>query len=80
MKEKTLYVVEGWVDFPSSEYGAMYCVIANSDLECENILRSVASDGHLESYGENIMPNIHLSRKVSIQTNEKSGMVGSFVT
>jgi hypothetical protein len=37
---KTLYVIQYWVPFPSSEYGGRYVVIADNDEECIALLKS----------------------------------------
>jgi hypothetical protein len=36
---KTLYVIQYWVPFPSSEYSGLYVVVADNDEECIALLR-----------------------------------------
>lgn len=37
--KSTLYTVDYWVPFPSSENGGVYVVIAKDDEECFNLLK-----------------------------------------
>ena len=49
---KTLYIVGYWVPFPSSEYGGVQVVVADSDAECERILVETVGE-----YERNKYPN-----------------------
>jgi hypothetical protein len=48
----TLYIVEYWLPFPSSEYGGVQIVTAHSDAECERILAN-----KVEAYERKEYPN-----------------------
>jgi len=48
----TLYIVDYWLPFPSSEYGGVQIVTAHSDAECERILAD-----KVEAYERKQYPN-----------------------
>ena len=43
---KTLYIIDYWVPFPSSEYGGIVNVIAGDDQECFDILQKERDEYH----------------------------------
>jgi hypothetical protein len=51
---KFLYIVDYWVPFPSSEYGGVINVIAESDSEVFNLLSN--EKGFDNQYQDRIMP------------------------
>lgn len=51
---KTLYIVGYWVPFPSSEYGGVQVVVADSDAECERIL---VETGGVDEFNRTQYPN-----------------------
>jgi hypothetical protein len=45
-----IYLVDYWVPFPSSEYGGVQVVIANSDGHCVELMLEKAEDYYTEQY------------------------------
>jgi hypothetical protein len=75
---KSLYIVDYWVPFPSSEYGGVVTLIANSDAEAFVIL----SEEHQfdDRYVNLIMPNVVNAQKFKLQDDYESGIIDSFTT
>jgi hypothetical protein len=75
---KSLYIVDYWVPFPSSEYGGLINLIAESDTEAFAIL----SQENLfdESYVDRIMPNVVSAQKFALVDEYESGIIDSFTT
>ena len=76
---KRLYIVEHFVPFPSSEYGGLWNVVAETDEEVYDLI--VEDDGELntEYYGK-LRENIMKSSKYSLVDEVESKVVDSFVT
>lgn len=75
---KYLYLVDYWVPFPSSEYGGLVTLIAESDTEAFEIL-SNESDFDSE-YVDRIMERVVNSQKFALVDNYESGIVEAFTT
>ena len=75
---KSLYIVDYWVPFPSSEYGGVVTVIAESDTEAFTILSQEQEFD--ESYVDRIMPNVVNAQKFVLQDEYESGIIDSFTT
>jgi hypothetical protein len=76
---KTLYIVDYWVPFPSSEYGGIINVIASSDNEAHDLLRD--SDIHYDNKYDNlIMQAVKDAIKVNTYDDEESRIVTYFTT
>jgi hypothetical protein len=75
---KSLYIVDYWVPFPSSEYGGVVSVIAESDTEAFTILSQEKE--YDESYVDRIMPNVVNAQKFALVDEYESGIVDSFTT
>lgn len=79
---KYLYIVNYWVPFPSSEYGGVINVIANSNEECHDVLLEwrdsyeSAHDGHIM---ENVVKALRFELSES-HSDEESRVVDSFTT
>jgi len=79
---QTLYIIDWWLPFPSSEYGGVQVVVAHSDVECERILAN-----EVESYERNSYPNyreriancIKEAKRFSVDTTQH-GVVYEFKT
>lgn len=79
---KTLYIVDYWMPFPSSEYGGVTIVIAETD---EEAVRYLAEE--VGSYYKQQYPNWHGmiertvmdAKRYDIETDE-SGIVYDFTT
>jgi hypothetical protein len=75
---KSLYIVDYWVPFPSSEYGGVVSVIAESDTEAFAILSQEKL--YDENYVDRIMPNVVSAQKFKLVDEYESGIIDSFTT
>jgi hypothetical protein len=75
---KSLYIVDYWVPFPSSEYGGLINLIAENDTEAFSILSQ--ADFYDGSYVDRIMPNVVSAQKFVLQDEYESGIIDSFTT
>ena len=76
---KSIYIVDYWVSFPSSEYGGVISVIAQDDQECHDILlkwRDECEDG----YDDRIMANVVKAPRFALSEEQQSRIVEAFVT
>jgi len=76
---KRLYIVEHFVPFPSSEYGGLWNVVAETDEEVYDLI--VEDDGEMNTqyYGK-LRENIMKSSKYSLVDEVESKVVDSFLT
>ena len=75
---KSLYIVDYWVPFPSSEYGGVINLIAESDTEAFELLSE--EETYDERYVNLIMPNVVNAQKFALQDEYESGIIDSFTT
>ena len=75
---KSLYIVDYWVPFPSSEYGGVVNLIAENDTEAFAILSQ--EEQFDERYVNMIMPNVVSAQKFKLQDEYESGIIDSFTT
>ncbi len=75
---KYLYIVDYWVPFPSSEYGGLINLIAESDTEAFEILSS--DEQFDERYVDRIMERVVNATKFELADNPVSGIVETFTT
>jgi len=75
---KALYIVNYWVPFPSSEYGGLINLIAESDTEAFTILSQEKS--YDDRYVDRIMPNVVNAQKFALADEYVSGIVEHFTT
>ena len=75
---KSLYIVDYWVPFPSSEYGGVVSLIAESDTEAFAILSQ--EEQFDERYVNLIMPNVVSAQKFVLQDEYEAGINDSFTT
>ena len=75
---KSLYIVDYWVPFPSSESGGVINLIAESDTEAFSILSQEKE--YDERYVNLIMPNVVSAQKFALVDEYVSGIVDSFTT
>jgi hypothetical protein len=75
---KSLYIVDYWVPFPSSEYGGVVSLIADSDAEAFIILSEEQQFD--DRYVNLIMPNVVNAQKFKLQDDYESGIIDSFTT
>ena len=75
---KYLYIVDYWVPFPSSEYGGLINLIAESDTEAFTILSEEESFD--ERYTDRIMERVVNAQKFKLQDDYESGILEAFTT
>lgn len=75
---KSLYIVDYWVPFPSSEYGGVINLIAESDTEAFSILSQ--ENRFDDRYVDRIMPNVVSAQKFALVDEYESGIIDSFTT
>tara|TARA_R100001129_G_C5196029_1_gene212266 strand:+ start:251 stop:487 length:237 start_codon:yes stop_codon:yes gene_type:complete len=76
---KFLYVVDHYVPFPSSEYGGLWNVIAESDEECFDLITQT-DDGWYSKFYSNLRDNIRKSRTYALAEDLESQIVEEFTT
>jgi hypothetical protein len=75
---KSLYIVDYWVPFPSSEYGGVVSLIAESDAEAFIILSQ--EQQYDDRYIDRIMLNVVNAQKFALVDEYESGIIDSFTT
>lgn len=75
---KYLYLVDYWVPFPSSEYGGLVTLIAESDTEAFEILS--AEDQFDDRYVDRIMERVVNAQKFVLREEYESGILEAFTT
>ena len=75
---KSLYIVDYWVPFPSSEYGGVVSLIAENDTEAFELLAE--EEGFDERYQNLIMPNVVKAQKFALVDDYESGIIDAFTT
>lgn len=75
---KYLYIVDYWVPFPSSEYGGLINLIAESDTEAFEILSQEQSFD--DRYVDRIMERVVNAQKFALQDEYESGLLEAFTT
>ena len=76
---KFLYLVDHFCDFPRSEYGGIWNVIAETDDECFDLIKDY-DDGFNEDYYVNLRGKVVNARKFALLDEESSRVVESFTT
>ena len=77
---KYLYLVSHAISFPSSEYGGLWNVIAESDDECFDLIsNSYEYEGYDDCFPK-LRENIIKAPKFALVENEESRVVESFTT
>jgi succinate dehydrogenase flavin-adding protein (antitoxin of CptAB toxin-antitoxin module) len=75
---KYLYIVDYWVPFPSSEYGGLITLIAESDTEAFKILAD--NDEFDDRYTDRIMERVVNAQKFALAQDQLSGVLEAFTT
>lgn len=75
---KSLYIVDYWVPFPSSEYGGLINLIASNDTEAFTILSQEESFD--DRYTNLIMERVVNAQKFKLQDDYESGILEAFTT
>ena len=76
---KRLYIVEHFVPFPSSEYGGLWNVVAETDEEVYDLIVEDDRGWNTQHYGK-LRENIMKSSKYSLVDEVESKVVDSFLT
>lgn len=76
---KSIYIVDYWVGFPSSEYGGVISVIAKDDNECHDLLLKWR-DEYNNSFDDRIMTNVSKAPRFALATEQESRIIDSFIT
>ena len=79
---KYLYIVNYWVPFPSSEYGGVINVIADSIENCHDVLLEWR-DSYESTHDGRIMENVTKSVRFELSdshSDEESRVVDAFTT
>ena len=75
---KYLYIVDYWVPFPSSEYGGIINLIAESDTEAFEIL---SAEGQFDDrYTDRIMERVVNAQRFELVEDFESGILEAFTT
>ena len=75
---KSLYIVDYWVPFPSSEYGGLINLIASNDTEAFTILSEEESFD--DRYTDRIMERVVNAQKFALKDEYESGILEAFTT
>ena len=75
---KYLYLVDYWVPFPSSEYGGLVTLIAESDAEAFDVLSN--EEQFDERYTDRIMERVVNAQKFALVDDFESGILEAFTT
>ena len=75
---KYIYLIDYWVPFPSSEYGGLVTLIAETDTEAFALL--VSEEQFDERYNNRIMERIVNAQKFALVDEYESGILEAFVT
>ena len=79
---KYLYIVNYWVPFPSSEYGGVINVIADSIENCHDVLLEWR-DSYESAHDGRIMENVTKALKFELSdshSDEESRVIDAFTT
>jgi len=79
MMTKYLYIVDHFVPFPSSEYGGIWNVVAESDNECFDLITE-KDDGFYQKYYSTLRENILNTRTYALAEEHESKIVEEFTT
>lgn len=76
---KYLYLVDHFCNFPTSEYGGLWAVIAKNDDECFDLIAEY-DEGFNEKFYVNLRENIVKAQRFPLLENEESRVVEAFTT
>ena len=75
---KSLYIVDYWVPFPSSEYGGVISLIAENDTEAFELLSGEQQFD--DAYQNLIMEKVMTAQKFVLKDDYESGIIDAFIT
>jgi hypothetical protein len=76
---KYLYLVDHFCNFPRSEYGGLWAVIAKDKNECFDLIKEY-DDGFNEDFYVNLREKVVNARTFAIVEDEQSRVVEAFTT
>jgi len=76
---KYLYLVDHFCNFPRSEYGGLWAVIAKDNDECFDLIKEYDNEFN-EDYYVNLREKVINAQKFSLVEEEKSRIVEAFTT
>jgi hypothetical protein len=79
MTQKFLYIVDHFVNFPRSEYGGLWNVIAKDDDECFDLIVEY-DEGFNEEFYVNLREKVVNVRTYALVENVDSVVVEAFTT
>lgn len=81
MTQKFLYIVDHFCDFPTSEYGGLWAIIAENDDECFDLIVE-RDNGFNQRFYVNLREKVVNAQKfvLSEDANYESGIVEQFTT
>jgi hypothetical protein len=79
MAQKYLYIVDHFANFPRSEYGGIWNVIAKDDNECFDLIKTY-DDGYNEDFYVNLREKVVNARTYALAEDVDSVVVESFTT
>ena len=79
MAQKFLYIVDHFVNFPRSEYGGIWNVLAKNDDECFDLIKDY-DEGYNEKFYVNLRENVIKAERFALAEDEESRVVTSFTT
>ena len=77
---KYLYIVDHAISFPSSEYGGIWNVIAETNEECFDLISNHSGYVGYESYFGKLRENILKAPRFALVDEETSRIVEAFTT
>jgi len=76
---KYLYLVDHFCNFPRSEYGGLWAVIAKDNDECFDLIKKYDNEYNDDSY-VNLREKVVSAQKFALVEDEKSRIVEAFTT
>lgn len=76
---KYLYLVDHFCNFPRSEYGGLWAVIAKDKNECFDLIKEY-DDGFNDDFYVNLREKVVNARTFAIVEDEQSRVVEAFTT
>ena len=76
---KYLYLVDHFCNFPRSEYGGLWAVIAKDNDECFDLIKEYDYEFN-EDYYVNLREKVVSAQKFALVQDEKSRVVEAFTT
>jgi hypothetical protein len=79
MTTKYFYIINHYVPFPSSEYGGLWNVVAESDDECFDLIAE-NDNGYNQEYYPILRENIMKCQCFELNGTHKSSIIEQFTT